>query len=132
MVARGEEEDAVRRARGEEGEEGEGAERSGRTRVAVEHERRVAFVARAVLRAGDLPLQIAEEPAHDKLSRARTFFAHLLKEDRARILQKNSYFSVVLKYRIYTYIKVEGIRKLSVPHVIAHCSHEQYRCTNSA
>jgi hypothetical protein len=56
MVARGEKEDAVRRACSEEGEEGEGAERSGHTRVAIERERRVAFVARAVLRAGDLPL----------------------------------------------------------------------------
>jgi hypothetical protein len=82
MVAHGEEEeeDAVRRARGEEG--GEGAECSRRARVAVGRERRVAFVARAILRAGDLPLQIAQEPMRSKLSSARAFFARLLEEDR--------------------------------------------------
>jgi hypothetical protein len=84
MVARGEEENAVRRTHGEEGEEREHTERSERTRVAVGLERRAAFVARALLRAGDLPLQIAQEPARGKLSSMRAFFARLLEEDRAR------------------------------------------------
>jgi hypothetical protein len=77
-------------ARGEEGEEGEGAERSGRARVAVGRERRAAFVARVVLRAGDLPLQIAQEPARGKLLSARAFFARLLEEDRVRARCKKS------------------------------------------
>jgi hypothetical protein len=83
MVARGEEEeeDAVRRARGEEG--GEGAECFRRARVAVGHERRVAFIARAIPHMGDLPLQIAQEPVRSKLSSARAFFARLLEVDRA-------------------------------------------------
>jgi hypothetical protein len=97
MVARGEEEDAVRRARGGEGEEGEDAECSERAHVAVGRERRAAFVARAVLRVGDLPLQIAQEPARGKLSSARAFFACLLEEDRVRA-EKSSYFSAALKY----------------------------------
>jgi hypothetical protein len=84
MVVRGEEEDAVWRAHGEEGEEEEGDERSGRVRVAIGRERRAAFVARAVLRAGDLPLQIAQKPARGKLSNTRAFFTRLLEEDRAR------------------------------------------------
>jgi hypothetical protein len=100
MVARGEEEDAVRRAHGEGGEEGEGAEHSGRACLAVGRERCTVFVARAVLRAGDLPLQIAQEPARGKLSSAHAFFARLLEEDRARALQKSNYFSVALKYRV--------------------------------
>jgi hypothetical protein len=92
MVARGEEEDAVRRARGEKGEEGEGAERSGRAPVAVVRERRAAFVARAVLRARDLLLQIAQEPARGKLSSTSAFSTRVLRRIERACAPKKQLF----------------------------------------